>query len=147
MGKIVNYTTSPAKLQDKIVASDADTGETKNITPESIGALIASSSNLVYEAVISQSSTNAPTATEFPNITITDGVYAYTSPGVYTLTSVGSFTQPLGIILGSMPEAEDDVRIIARRISDDVIQIVSSFELTPVNGLISNLYIKIVFPS
>lgn len=98
MGKINNYTVDSAKPGDRIIASDETTGNTKNVTAQSINDLQSSQS--IYRAYISQTGTSAPTAVTLNGNTIT-GIWSYTGVGVYTFTSTGTFASvKAGCILG-----------------------------------------------
>ena len=88
MGKINNYTVGSVKAGDKILTSDEDSGNTKNITVQSI--LNFERSSNVYRAYLTQTSTTAPTALVIDGNTIV-GTWTYVSTGEYLFTSTGAF--------------------------------------------------------
>jgi hypothetical protein len=105
MGKINNYTVGTAKAGDKIICSDADTGVTKNITPQEIIDIERSTS--IYRAYLTQTGVTAPVATLVPGNTIT-GTWSYDGVGQYIFTSTGTFDNAkAGMIIG-VSTAEDN---------------------------------------
>jgi hypothetical protein len=86
--KINNYTVSSANATDRILSSDATTGETKNITPEGIMSYMDST---YYNCLLNQATTAAPVATIAGDNTIGAIVWARTSTGIYTGTLSNAF--------------------------------------------------------
>lgn len=86
--KINNYSVSSANATDKILATDATTGETKNITPEGIMSYMDSA---YYNCLLNQASTAAPVETIVGENTVGSIVWARSSTGVYTGTLTGAF--------------------------------------------------------
>jgi hypothetical protein len=105
MGKINNYTVGTAKAGDKIICSDADTGVTKNITPQEIIDIERSTS--IYRAYITQVMGDAPVATLIPGNTIT-GAWTRDQAGVYIFTSTGTFNNVKAALLISVPVTQDN---------------------------------------
>lgn len=88
MGKINNYTVGSAKPGDRILASDETTGDTKNVTAQSISDL--QTSQTIYRAYLTQSNIDPPVATELPGNTL-KGTWEYDGVGVYFFTTDGAF--------------------------------------------------------
>ena len=87
MGKIKDYVVSALKLTDKMLASDGDTGATKNILVEDIfnGGIDT------YWVNISQSSTSAPTVVDLGSYNFGTVVWTRDIAGTYTGTLAGAF--------------------------------------------------------
>lgn len=105
MGKINNYTVGTAKAGDKIICSDADTGVTKNITPQEIIDIERSTS--IYRAYLNQTISDPPVATLIPGNTIT-GTWSRLGAGEYKFTSTGTFDNVKAALLTSVPNTQDD---------------------------------------
>lgn len=139
MGKINNYTVDPVNPGDKILASDATTGDTKNVSAQSILNLQQSSS--IYRAYLTQSSTSAPVATVVPGNTIT-GTWAYTSVGVYTFTSTGTFASvKTGCVLGLSNSSVNTFSFTVSGNNAVILRTYVSGTLT--DAVLSDLYIEI----
>jgi len=75
----------------------------------------------VYSALLTQTSTNPPTATVLENELGGDVVWGYSSTGTYTATLVGAFTEDKTILLGSSVAQDTIFSMI--RVDDDVVRI------------------------
>lgn len=140
MGKINNYTVGTAKPGDKIICSDADTGDTKNLTAQEIIDLERSSN--IYRAYLTQSSNTAPVATLIPGNTIT-GSWTYNGVGEYIFTSTGSFANVnAGCIVGI--STAQDTTFDFSIIDDDSVSFNAYSAGTLANGLLTSLYVEIV---
>ena len=140
MGKINNYTVGPAKAGDKIICSDADTGVTKNITPQEIIDIERSTS--IYRAYLTQTSNTAPSATLIPGNTIT-GTWAYDQIGVYTFTSTGTFNNANAALLISVPTTEDNTFEFAV-LNDNEITFNTYSSGAAQDGLLNGLYVELI---
>lgn len=139
MGKINNYTVDPVNPGDKILASDATTGDTKNVTAQSLSDLATSSS--IYRAYISQTGVVEPVAVLIPGNTIT-GTWSYNSTGEYVFTSIGTFAASnSGCVIG-VAKIEDSTFEFSV-IDDDSISFNSYSAGTLTDGVIDELYIEI----
>jgi len=87
--KINDYSVESANATDKILATDINTGETKNITPEGIMSYMGST---YYNCLLNQASTAAPVATIAGDNTVGAIVWARTSTGIYTGTLSSAFS-------------------------------------------------------
>lgn len=140
MGKINDYTVGTAKAGDKIICSDADTGVTKNITPQEIIDIERSTS--VYRAYLTQTSTNAPVATLVAGNTIT-GTWTYNGVGEYIFTSTGTFANVnAGCIVGV--STAQDTTFDFSIIDDDSVSFNTYSAGSLSNALLAGLYIEIV---
>lgn len=139
MGKINNYSVDSVNPGDKVLCSDVSTGETKNVTAQSISDI--SSSSVVYRAYVNQSGTSAPVATLIDGNTIT-GVWAYIETGRYSFTPSVSLQNKKVAVISSLNvntgievclDDKDNVKII----------IASYAEGTLSNSLIVDQYFEI----
>lgn len=139
MGKINNYTVDPVNPGDKILASDANTGDTKNITAQSIIDLERSSN--VYRAYLTQTSTSAPTAVVVEGNTIV-GTWSYVNTGEYLFTSTGAFASVnVGCTTG-VPAATTTTFAFSVTSNNSVtLKTYTSGTLT--NALMTGLYVEI----
>jgi len=141
MGKINNYTVSSTPNPgDKILCSDANTGDTKNITPQGIIDLERSSK--IYRAYIKQTSTTAPDATLIAGNTI-EGTWSYAGVGEYLFTSTGEFDGVKASCFISIPNAQDTTFEFAIN-NNDSIYIRSFSAGVASDGLINDFYIEIM---
>jgi hypothetical protein len=139
MGKINNYTVDPVNPGDKILASDATTGDTKNVSAQSISDLATSSS--IYRAYITQSGAVDPTVVLIPGNTIT-GTWSYNNTGDYIFTSTGTFAvSNSGCVVG-VADAYDTTFEFSV-IDDDSISFKSYSAGSLSDGVITDLYIEI----
>jgi len=139
MGKINNYSVETANPGDKVLCSDASTGQTKNVTAQSISDLAASAT--VYRAYITQSGTSAPVATELPGNTLT-GTWGYTGVGLYTFENVGAFADVKTSVMSSLPN-NVNTKIVFNGTDDDIVYINAYSTTTLTNGLMTDQYIEI----
>lgn len=140
MGKINNYTVGPAKAGDKIICSDADTGVTKNITPQEIIDIERSTS--IYRAYLTQAAGDAPVATLVPGNTIT-GTWAYDQVGVYIFTSTGTFANANAAIIVGVPATQDNTFEFAV-LNDNEITFNTYSAGAAANGILAGLYIELI---
>lgn len=139
MGKINNYTVDPVNPGDKILASDVTTGDTKNVTAQSIADLQQSS--VVYRAYLTQSGASAPVATVIPGNTL-NGTWSYNSTGYYIFTSTGAFDSVSAACVVSVTGAYNtDFEFSI--INNDTAYLKSYSSGTLTNGLMSGLYVEI----
>lgn len=139
MGKINNYSVDPVNPGDKILASDATSGDTKNVTAQSISDLATSSS--MYRAYITQFGAVDPTAVLIPGNTIT-GTWTYDNIGEYIFTSVGTFT-PLyvGCVVGVGTTQDTTFEFV--KTSNDSVSLKSYSAGSLSDSVITDLYIEI----
>jgi hypothetical protein len=139
MGKINNYSVETANPGDRILCSDASTGQTKNVTAQSVSDLATSAT--VYRAYLTQSGANNPVATVLPGNTLT-GTWTFTTTGTYIFTSTGSFAGVKVAVMCSLPQSAT-THIVFNGNNDDTLTILTYSTLTLVNGLMTNQYIEI----
>lgn len=140
MGKINNYSVDSVNPGDKVLCSDASTGETKNVTAQSISDL--SSSSVVYRAYVNQSGLTAPVATLIPGNTIT-GTWGYIEAGRYSFTpSVSLLDKEVAVIFSINTSTGIDICLDGK--DDEKIVIASYAEGTLSNTLIVNQYVEIL---
>jgi len=141
MGKINNYTVSSTPNPgDKILCSDANTGDTKNITPQGIIDLERSSK--IYRAYIKQTLTNPPDATLIAGNTIT-GTWSYDNVGSYLFTSNGAFENVKTSCIISVPGSLD-IGFEFYVNNNDSVYLNSFLSSVSSDGIISDLYIEIM---
>jgi hypothetical protein len=140
MGKINNYSVESVNPGDRVLCSDASTGETKNVTAQSISNL--ASSSVVYRAYLTQSGTSAPVATVLDGSTIT-GTWAYIETGRYSFTpSVSLLDKKVAIIFSINVNTGIEVCLDDR---DDVKAIIATYANgTLSNALILDQYVEIL---
>jgi hypothetical protein len=135
--KIADYTTSDAKALDRLVATDADTGATKNVTAEDLANF---SFEGQYKAILNQGTTNPPVAVLYPNNLIT-GSYAYSSTGTYVFTSDTAFASNVVLSHGAVSGPTTTITMVKTGVDTVMIQTYASGVLT--NGLLADQYIEI----
>lgn len=101
MANINNYAVSSLKVNDKIVASDGVTGQTKNVSPEDIADLNGGAK--IYRAFLTQSGTSAPVATVVGPNTLGNIVWSRTAAGVYEATLVNAFIGFVAVVTSIAP--------------------------------------------
>lgn len=139
MGKINNYSVDSVNPGDKVLCSDESTGQTKNVTAQSISDLATSAS--VYRAYLTQSGSTAPVATELPGNTLT-GEWVYDGTGYYIFESTGAFTGVKVGVICSLPQ-DVDTKIVYNGHGNDYVDIVTYSVSTMTNGLMTDQYIEI----
>jgi hypothetical protein len=139
MGKINNYSVETVNPGDRVLCSDASTGQTKNVTAQSISDLASSSS--VYRAYITQSGVTAPVATVLPGNTLT-GTWVYNGVGLYTFENVGAFTDLKVAVMSSLTNSVN-TRIIFNGADDDSVYVNTYATSTLANGQMIDQYIEI----
>lgn len=139
MGKINNYSVDSVNPGDKMLCSDASTGETKNVTAQSVANL--ATSPVIYRAYLTQTGNSAPVATELEGNTLS-GTWIYDGTGVYLFQSNGAFIGVKVGIVCSIPK-NIDTKIIDDGHSDDVVAILTYSASTLTNGLMTDQYIEI----
>lgn len=139
MGKINNYSVDSVNPGDKVLCSDVSTGETKNVTAQSISDL--SSSSVAYRAYINQSGNTAPTVTLIDGNTIT-GTWEYIEIGRYSFTpSVSLLNKKVAVICSLNTNTGIEICLDG---NDNVKIIIATYaEGTLSNGLIVDQYIQI----
>ncbi len=139
MGKINNYTVDPVNPGDKILASDATTGNTKNVSAQSISDLQTSQN--IYRAYITQSGSNPPVATELPGNTL-NGTWEYDGTGVYLFTTNGAFTNVNVGVICSISTGYN-FTIVDDGHNDNSLYIITYSGSTPTDNILVNRYIEI----
>ena len=99
MARINSYAVKALKVNDKLLASDGDTGETKNVSPFDVAELNAGVS--IYRAFMDQSSTNNPMVTVVGPNTIGDIVWTREAEGIYKGYLSASFDGYVSVIPGA----------------------------------------------
>jgi hypothetical protein len=138
MGKINNYTVDSVNPGDKILASDVTTGDTKNITAQSLYDI--QTSQKIYRAYLSQVSTSAPTAVEVPGNTIT-GTWLYVGVGDYLFSSTGTFASGKCGCIISVPNSKN--KEFEFNSGANAISLKTYLSGLAADGVISDLYIEI----
>jgi hypothetical protein len=138
MGKINNYTVGSVNPGDKILTSDASTGDTKNITAQSIVDL--ERSGAVYRAYLKQVSSTAPNDTLVQGNTIT-GSWSYVGTGEYLFTSTGSFSGYVGCIIGISGAQDTTFEFSITSANSVTLKSYSAGVLA--DGLMNELYVEI----
>ena len=136
--KINNYTVSSANATDRILSSDATTGETKNITPEGIMSYMDST---YYNCLLNQATTVAPVATVLGTNTIGAIVWARTSTGIYTGTLSNAFSGSALFIVATPTNVLHTFSII--KTSSNVITLKSYLSGTLSDDILINQGLKI----
>lgn len=139
MGKINNYSVETVNPGDRVLCSDESTGQTKNVTAQSISDLASSSS--VYRAYITQSGVTAPVATVLPGNTLT-GTWVYNGVGLYTFENEGAFAGLKVAVMSSLPQGAT-IRITFNGNDDDKVYLNTYITSTLTNGLMADQYIEI----
>lgn len=139
MGKINNYQTETPNPGDKMLTSDYSTGETKNVTVQSVADVGRSSK--VYRAFLTQTGVTAPVATVVDGNTIT-GTWSYTNVGQYTFTSNGTFDNVNAACIVGVGTAEDTTYEFSV-VNDNSILFKSYSAGVLADVLLSGLYIEI----
>lgn len=135
--KIADYTTSSAKALDRLVATDADTGETKNVTAEDLANFSSAGS---YKAILNQASTAAPVATLDPT-NLPTGTWSYTNPGQYHIDFDSPLATNVVIIIGAIADPTTTINAIKSGASTVSITVRTSGVLA--NDLLLDQYIEI----
>lgn len=136
--KINNYTVSSANATDRILSSDATTGETKNITPEGIMSYMDST---YYNCLLNQATTVAPVATVLGTNTIGAIVWARTSTGIYTGTLSNAFSGSALFIVATPTNVLHTFSII--KTSNSIITLKSYLSGTLSDDILINQGLKI----
>ncbi len=138
MGKINNYAIGTLNPGDKILASDAETGATKNVTPQEIIDLERSSN--IYRAFLTQTSSSAPVATLVSGNTIT-GSWAYSATGTYNFVATSALGTNTAVVVSL--NSVDEITYTADQTNSTTIQLKSYDAGVLTNALIDNLFIEI----
>jgi len=115
-------TVPPAATDEFMVLDKSDTTVGSGGTLKAVAASTMGLDVKRYVAVVTQTGTNAPTATVLENSLGGTVVYGYTSTGIYTLTLASAFTQNKTIILspgiapGYWTELVDDAASITGKV-------------------------------
>jgi hypothetical protein len=107
MANINNYALSGLKVNDKLLASDGDTGATKNVSPEDVADLNGGA--IIYRAFLTQTGTNAPVAVVAGPNTIGNIVWTRGTTGTYLGTLANAFQGNVAVVFGAVPLANDTV--------------------------------------
>jgi hypothetical protein len=99
MARINNYAVKSLKENDKLLASDGDTGGTKNVSPVDVAEMNGGAS--IYRAFLTQSGTSAPIAVVVGPNTIGDIVWTRIGVGGYEGTLLGAFSGHVSVVLGT----------------------------------------------
>lgn len=135
--KIADYTTSSAKALDRLVATDADTGATKNVTAEDLANFSSAGS---YKAILNQASTAAPTAILDPT-NLSTGTWTFVSNGQYTITFDTPLATNVVIIIGAI--ADPTTTINALKTGASTVGITTRSAGVLANDLLLDQYIEI----
>lgn len=139
---------------ENIAASIATNAEGVAATAAA-AAIAAVNPRKIYLALVTQSSTSAPTASILGSNTIGTIVWARTSAGVYTATLSGAFAASKTVVSIKSQAVNDDVSIDVVMTSTNVITITTNLitnpsgtqVVTPTDGLMTALPIEItVYP-
>lgn len=135
--KIADYTTSSAKALDRLVATDADTGATKNVTAEDLANFSSTGS---YKAILNQASTVAPTAILDPT-NLSTGTWTFVSDGQYTITFDIPLATNVVIVIGAIADPTTTINALKTGASTVTITVRTSGVLG--NDLLLDQYIEI----
>jgi len=140
MAIINSYPIEVPTATDLILFSDISGGNvTKNTTVQSIVDL-ANAVQLGYTSLVqllTQTSTNAPVATEVYNNTGQTYTWSYVSDGVYRITSTGTpFTVNKTVVFVNYGNANPGIvsTIMWQRVSDTVLEIIPGGDGRVVDG-------------
>ena len=140
MSNISSFPTAIPDGDDLILGSQIDVAgipSTKNFTVQSIvdkvPALSLGYTSLVQ--LLTQTSTNAPIATEVYNNTGQTFTWSYVSTGVYRITSTGTpFTDNKTVVFVNVGYSNNNSVTAWRKINTNVIEVVTTFDTKFVNG-------------
>lgn len=138
MARINNYALSELKVTDKILASDGDTGATKNVSPEDIAELNGGAK--IYRAFITQNGTSNPIAVVVGPNTIGDIVWTRSGVGVYSGYLDNAFIGNVGLVVGATTDTKS---VKLANLSSDILSISSYLYTSLTDGILSNQYIEI----
>jgi hypothetical protein len=99
MARINNYAVKSLNENDKLLASDGSTGETKNVSPVDVAELNGGAS--IYRAIMTQSGTSDPIVAIVGPNTIGDIVWTRADTGFFKGTLIGAFPSFVSVILGA----------------------------------------------
>lgn len=97
MARINNYAVKSLKENDKLLASDGDTGGTKNVSAVDVAEMNGGAS--IYRAFLTQSGTSAPIAVVAGPNTIGDIVWTRVGPGRYRGILSGAFAGYVAVVI------------------------------------------------
>jgi hypothetical protein len=140
MADINTYTPESVRINDKILASDAISGATKNIIAGDIAELAGCK---VYRAFLNQTATNAPVPTIVGTNTIGTLVWARSTTGIYTATLVNGFVGNVTMITGAAGPGSLPTRFGFTKNSSDTITINVYSNNVSVDGFLTDQYIEI----
>lgn len=139
MGEINNYAVKALKENDKLLASDGDTGKTKNVSAVDVAEMNGGAS--IYRAFVSQSITSDPIATVVGANTIGDIVWTRTGAGIYRATLADAFSGYVAVMFGT-PQSELTLFTV-NSMNSDYIVIGTMFNGSFDDSLLDNQYIEI----
>lgn len=137
MAKINNYALSGLKVNDKLLASDGDTGVTKNVSSEDVADLNGGAT--IYRAFLTQTGTNAPVAVVVGPNTIGDIVWTRSNTGVYVGTLANAFQGYVALI----SKASGSIISLAYSNTSGAINLSSLYNGVATDNTLSNHYIEI----
>ena len=137
MAKINNYALSALKVNDKLLASDGDTGATKNVSPEDVAELNGGAS--IYRAFLTQSGTSAPTAVVVGPNTIGDIVWTRSTTGIYSGTLANAFQGYVAVV----NQASGSSLTLGYSNTSSAVSIISQFNGVASDSLLVDYYIEI----
>jgi hypothetical protein len=139
--KVNNYPLKTPSTGDKLFGSDSN-GDQKQFDMSNFGT----STYKVYTALLTQTSTNAPTAVVLEN-TIGNITFNYNGIGSYDMILTGEFlANKTWIVAGSADinaGGGDFATLDARRFDDDTIRLITYDNFSLANGMLVNTSIEI----
>lgn len=139
--KVNNYPLKTPSAGDKLFGSDSN-GDQKQFDMSNFGT----STYKVYTALLTQTSTNAPTAVVLEN-TIGNITFNYNGIGSYDMILTGEFlANKTWIVAGSADinaGGGDFATLDARRFDDDTIRLTTYDNFSLANGMLVNTSIEI----
>lgn len=137
MAKINNYAVSGLKVNDKLLASDGDTGATKNVSPEDVAELNGGAK--IYRAFLNQTGTNAPTAVVVGPNTIGNIVWTRSTTGIYVGTLANAFQGYVALI----SKASGSVISLSYSNTSNAINVSSLYNGVASDNVLTNHFIEI----
>lgn len=140
--KVVKETTTPAQVE-QIIVTERGTDELKRINKADIVANVSANvpGAKYWIGIVTQSSTNPPTATVYKNELGGDIVWSYDAVGRYTGTLAGAF--PIGTTALSVSRTGDDGNftgsstLLASGFNDADSFYINSGRIAPATGVIT----------
>jgi len=139
MARINNYAVKSLNENDKLLASDGSTGETKNVSPVDVAELNGGAS--IYRAFLTQSGTSAPIASVVGPNTIGDIVWTRVGVGGYRGTLIGAFPGNVAVILGA--SINETSSFAVNTLNSDFVLVVTYSSGTLDDNVLDGQYIEI----